>query len=350
MKREIVIFKGMTDTLDARSMEPGMNESSSLHGERANEHKKRCLLGEPSKPDVDCLVVGGGPAVLLAAVYLGRYRRRVRVIDAGASRAALIPESHNYPGFAGIGGLELLRRLRGQACHYGAELTSGKVSALRIDRSGTFVARIGDRDLRTAHVLLATGLVDHRPQVEGFGRDHTLDVVRFCPICDGYEFIDRRIAVLGDLDTAGRKALFLRTYSNSVFLFVTNEICDESERADELRRAGATVVGKLHSISCTGTGPASVFTEAGGRHEVDVIYPAFGCTVGSQLATALGAHSTAAGTLLVNEHQLTTVPNLYAAGDVVTDLHQLSVAFGHAAIAATDIHNQLPCNPRSGPR
>jgi thioredoxin reductase (NADPH) len=80
---------------------------------------------------IDCLVIGGGPAGLLAAIYLGRYLRTVRVIDAGESRAAKIPESHNYPGFFGIGGLELLRRLRAQAEEYGAQLTSGRVTSLR---------------------------------------------------------------------------------------------------------------------------------------------------------------------------------------------------------------------------
>jgi thioredoxin reductase len=87
-------------------------------------------------------------------------------------------------------------------------------------------------------------------------------------------------------------------------------------------------------------------TENGERHELDALYPALGCTVRSNLATALGASCTENGNLVVNDHQGTTVEGLYAAGDVVTDLHQLSVAFGHAAIAATDIHNTLPPNPR----
>ena len=88
---------------------------------------------------LDCLVIGGGPAGLLAAVYLGRYRRSVQVIDAGESRAAKIPESHNYPGFFGIGGPELLRRLNAQARQYGAELMSGLVTSLRKEGE-TFVA------------------------------------------------------------------------------------------------------------------------------------------------------------------------------------------------------------------
>src|SRR5215210_4481525 len=80
---------------------------------------------------LDCLVIGGGPAGLLGAVYLARYRRSVQVFDAGESRAAKIPESHNYPGFFGIAGPELLRRLNAQARQYGAELVRGRVTSLR---------------------------------------------------------------------------------------------------------------------------------------------------------------------------------------------------------------------------
>ena len=72
---------------------------------------------------LDCLIVGGGPAGLTAAIYLARYRWRALVIDDGKSRAAMIPESHNYPGFKGIAGPDLLARLRDQALLYGAALS-----------------------------------------------------------------------------------------------------------------------------------------------------------------------------------------------------------------------------------
>ena len=87
-------------------------------------------------------------------------------------------------------------------------------------------------------------------------------------------------------------------------------------------------------------------TKTGETHEVDALYPALGCIVRSDLATRLGASSHENGNLEVDDHQWTTIGGLYAAGDVVTDLHQLSVAFGHAAIATTDIHNRLRPNPR----
>jgi thioredoxin reductase (NADPH) len=90
----------------------------------------------------------------------------------------------------------------------------------------------------------------------------------------------------------------------------------------------------------------TVTVEGEKSYVVDVLYPALGCTVRSELATALGACCSDTGNLQVDGLQRTTVESLYAAGDVVSDLHQLSVATGHAAIAATEIHNSLARNLR----
>jgi thioredoxin reductase (NADPH) len=93
-------------------------------------------------------------------------------------------------------------------------------------------------------------------------------------------------------------------------------------------------------------GSVRVAVEGGSAVELDALYPALGCRVRSELAISLGAECDSTGNLRVDAHQQTTVNFLYAAGDVVTDLHQLSVATGHAAIAATNIHNRLAPNPR----
>jgi thioredoxin reductase (NADPH) len=294
---------------------------------------------------LDCLVIGGGPAGLLAAVYLGRYRRSVQVIDAGESRAAKIPESHNYPGFFGIAGPELLRRLKTQAGQYGAELVSGRVTSLRKEGE-TFVATCSGSDVSARFILLATGLVDHCPPIEGRPADCPSEVIRFCPICDGYEAMDRRVGVLGDIKAGGKKALFLRTYTKDVALFLTDETPEDVDWQEKLTKANVRIVGKLKQIRQASENTVTVMTHRGESHEVDALYPALGCNVRSDLATGLGASSTENGNLEVDDHQRTTIDGLYAAGDVVTDLHQLSVAFGHAVIAATDIHNRLPANPR----
>jgi thioredoxin reductase (NADPH) len=294
---------------------------------------------------LDCLVIGGGPAGLLAAVYLGRYRRSVQVIDAGESRAATIPESHNYPGFFGIAGPELLRRLKAQARQYGAELVSSRVTSLRKE-GDTFVASYSGSDVNARFILLATGLVDHCPPIEGQPADCPSEVIRFCPICDGYEFIDRRVGVLGDIKAGGKKALFLRTYTKKISLFLTDETGEDADWQEKLAQTNVRMVRNVNQIRQTSDNIITVATQQGEIHEVDALYPALGCDVRSDLAKGLGASSTENGNLQVDDHQRTTIEGLYAAGDVVTDLHQLSVAFGHAAIAATDIHNRLPPNPR----
>ncbi len=287
---------------------------------------------------LDCLIVGGGPAGLTAATYLARYRRRIVLIDAGESRAALIPESHNYPGFQGINGKALLARLREQAERYGADLRSGGVDAL-VREKDFYVARHSGGDLRAGTVLLATGLVDAKPVTPGLIEGVAHGAIRFCPICDGYEAMDRRIGVLGPLQHAGSEAVFLRTYSRHVILFATDS---EGDRTP-LEQAGVTIAGRPINVAPRGESVV-LTTEDGGEHVLDVLYPAMGCTVRSELALALGADCNQAGNLRVDDHQRTSVEGLYGAGDVVSDLHQISVATGHAAVAATAIHNRLGRN------
>jgi thioredoxin reductase (NADPH) len=297
-------------------------------------------------PMLDCIIVGGGPAGLTAAIYLARYRRRALVIDEGKSRAALIPESHNYPGFKGIAGPDLLARLRDQALLYGAALERGNVTTLDRRPDGGFVATRGSREILTRSVLLATGLVDARPQIDGLGDGIYSGAVRFCPICDGFEAMDQRVGVMGDVADAAKKALFLRTYTRHVFLFATDD--ERSTPADlrqQLSEAGVKMAGRPTVVERMDD-KVAVIAQGGMRVDLDVLYPALGCTVRSELAIALGAGCDETGNLQVDHHQQTTVEFLYAAGDVVTDLHQLSVATGHAAIAATDIHNRLARNLR----
>jgi thioredoxin reductase (NADPH) len=294
---------------------------------------------------LDCLIIGGGPAGLVAALYLGRYHRRTCVVDAGESRAALIPESHNYPGFNGIGGPALLLRLAEQARRYGAEVVTGEITTLRRRSDGLFVARGHSvLEVNARFVLLATGLVDECPRIEGDEQAST--AVRFCPVCDGYEATDKTIAVVGGIESGSKKALFLRTFTKDVSFFVTDEARPDDPCRDQLRKAGVKVLGRPERICRLSDDRIAVTLPNSEPQNMDFLYPALGCNVRSKLAIALGASCSEIGNLKVDEHQRTTAEGLYAAGDVVSDLHQLSVAFGHAAIAATSIHNSLPPNPR----
>lgn len=295
----------------------------------------------------ECLIIGGGPAGLTAAIYLARFCRRTAVVDAGQSRARLIPETHNYPGFAaGISGADLLATLRRHAQEYGATLLTGSVEDLLRDGDG-FTARTGSGELSAQRVLLATGIVDDKPELAAWREMVELGRLRFCPICDGYEAMDKAIGVLGPAEHAWKKALFLRTYSNRVALVPLEdpEVIARDIRA-ALRTAGVELAaGRAIGFDQQAEQP-TVLLAGGRRIAFEVLYPALGYEARSDLARALGARCNEQGCVLVDERQRTSVPGVYSAGDLVSDLHQISVALGHAAIAATEIHNDLPRNMR----
>ncbi len=294
----------------------------------------------------DCLVIGGGPAGLTAAIYLGRFRRRVLVLDKGWSRAEWITKSHNLPGFpGGISGRRLLENLREQARRYGAVVESSVVDTLSSNDHGRFSAEMGARSVTAHAVILATGVVENNPPVAHVGDAVKKGLIRTCPICDGYESIGKHIAVLGDGEHAAGEALFLRTYTGrlTLLLMATETTALSAETHRSLSAAGIDVSHVvIDSVSLGENGVTILGVEDGRLHRFDAIYSAFGTTPQASLATALGARTDDAHRLYVDAHQETSVPGLFAAGDLVRGLNQISVADGEAAIAATAIHNRLP--------
>jgi thioredoxin reductase (NADPH) len=295
-----------------------------------------------NKP-LDCIIIGAGPAGLTAAIYLARFHLRIRVIDAGQSRAAMIPRTHNHAGYpGGIAGTELLRLMRKQASEFGVELTHGLVEKLEQVEDGLVVHGEG-QTWQARSVLLTTGVVNNRPPIAPEIHDAALarGLLRYCPICDGYEVTDRRVGVIGTRTHGFNEAVFLRMYTRDVTLIAPDgEHALSGEEQGKLQELGVTVVnGPCHPLRVDGE---RIFVQTPGDElAFDSVYPALGSVIRSELAVTLGADASDEGCLVVDAHQRTSVPGLYAAGDVTKGLDQISHAMGEAGVAATTIRNDL---------
>lgn len=299
------------------------------------------MTATASRDSFDCVIIGGGPAGLVAATYLARFRRSVLVLDAGESRAKWIPRTHNCPGFPdGISGVDLLDRLWAQARHYQVPLENALVEHVDGNEASGFLVTLDDRRLAARHILLATGVVDHIPRMPDVEEAIARGVVRLCPVCDGYEVIDRRVGVLGSGSHALREASFLKAFTDDVTIIAD----DPAKLREEARENGdADAFPVLSGVAGMRLSEAGfeVKTEQGDREVFDSVYPALGCSIRSQLGTSLGIDLDDLGHITVDSHQETSRRGIYAAGDVVHSINQLAVAFGQAATAATAIHNRL---------
>jgi thioredoxin reductase (NADPH) len=302
---------------------------------------------------LDCVVIGAGPGGLTAAIYLARYLREVVVVEDGRSRALWIPRSHNCPGYPdGIPGAELLERLRQQAARYDAPLVRERVETLERLEEGGFRIGLREQEMAARTVILATGADDVQPPIAD--RDDAIcrGLLRHCPTCDAYEVRDRNVAIIGAGDCRVQEAMLLRTYTADLTVLSLGRALKMAagDRA-ELEAASIRVVDE--PVADLVPESEAICARLAGSGQVlrfDTVYAALGLRGRSELAVRLGAAHDDDGMLLVDEHQRTSVPGLYAIGDVVAGLTQIGVAMGHAAVAASAISSSLErrLRPKAG--
>jgi thioredoxin reductase (NADPH) len=296
---------------------------------------------------VDCLIIGGGPAGLTAALYLARFERSFVLVDSGESRAAWIPESHNFPVFShGVSGRRMLALQRAHVATYGVAPVAGHVVSL-VRRGDGFEAHVeaadGGQTLRARTVLAATGAMDCEPAMPDLAAAMRQGLVRYCPICDGYEARGTSVGVIGHGARGLGEAIFMaRSYAQDVSLLTlgTGMALTEAQLAQAAQNRITVHETPIAALEMEGGRIAAIRMGDSARYRFDTLYAALGLHVRSELACALGAAHDDSGALRVDAHNQTTVDGLYAAGDIVSGLNQIVVAMGHAAIAATAIHNR----------
>ncbi|GEE00237.1 thioredoxin reductase [Gordonia spumicola] len=287
----------------------------------------------------DVVIVGGGAAGLTAAQVLGRARRRVLVVDGGRPRNAPAAHMHGYLGHDGLPPATLVEIGRDEARAYGVQFVDGDVARVVPCgvEPGYVVTLGGGRDVRTSAIIVATGLVDHIPEIPGL-RERWGSEVLHCPYCHGYEVRDRRLAVLGGLnrDASVHQALLLPLWSRDVVFFPNGADLSDAERTSIRARGVEIVDGEVAAFD----GEAIEMAD-GQSVPRDVVFVGPRFDPNDDILRSLGCDVASHGFVSVDSRGATSVPGVFAAGNVVNPKAQVITAAGEGSAAAIAVNQYL---------
>jgi thioredoxin reductase len=290
----------------------------------------------------DVVVIGGGAAGLSAALVLSRARRRVLVVDAGAPRNALASHMHGYLSRDGMPPAELVAAGRREVTGYGGEIIEGTVADLRPDGGrGFWVLLAGGRRISARRLVVATGLYDELPDIPGL-RDRWARDVLHCPYCHGYEVRDRMLGVLGGTPGAVRYAHIVRQWTHDLVYFTPTDLLTATERTQLLARAIGVVEGTLEALVIDDADRLSGVQMHDGcviPREAMFVPPGF--APNNALLVSLGCDLDAGGFVAVDNTGRTSVPGVWAAGNVVDPRAQVITAAGAGSAAAIALNADL---------
>lgn len=291
---------------------------------------------------LDCIIIGGGPAGLVAGMYLARFRREVMIFDTLNSRASYIPMSHNYPGFArGISGMTILKRLKQQLGSYNVPFINEKVESISKNSSDNFIIQSDNETKSAKNVILATGISDYEPHFINLHAGLKRGLIRHCPVCDAYEVMNKKIAVIGNAKKGLEECMFLRHYTSQITLItLDNRNNWSTQDQKKIKDANIKIISNNITHIKLLKNTLEITLEDNNTLTFDSLYSAMGCKKNNDLAQSLNA-KIKKGELIVDTHQQTSVKGLFAAGDIVSGLNQICVAQAQGAIAATAIHKRL---------
>lgn len=298
------------------------------------------------KDRYDALVIGGGAAGLNGALLLGRSRRSVAVIDAGAPRNAPADGVHGLLGHDGVPPAELLARGRAEVRGYGGDVVPGEVTGAARDGDGFTVTLADGRTSVARRLLVATGLVDELPEIPGLRERWGVDVIH-CPYCHGWEVRDRAIGVLAGGPMPVHQAMLFRQLSDDVTYFTHTAAPPEGEQAGRLAALGIDVVdGAVASLAITGDRLTGVVLRDGTVVAVDALVVGARMVARAGFLAALGLrsvpHPSGMGEYIdVDATGRTEVPGVWAAGNVADLSAQVGSAAAAGAWAAAQINADL---------
>jgi thioredoxin reductase len=288
----------------------------------------------------DAIIVGGGPAGLSAALILGRCRRRVLLCDAGRPRNAASRGLHGFLTRDGIRPADLLAIGRSQLRRYGVELVRGEATDARRTKKGFEVVFASGRRLSSRMLLIATGVVDRLPAVEGVAALYGRSIFH-CPYCDGWEVSDRPLGVYGKGRPGMGLALSLKTWSDDVVLLSSGSARLRSIDRRRLEKRGVGIVEKKIARFQPRRSGLDVVFLGGERLARGALFFSTGQDPCSDLPRRLGCRFTWGGAVKTNRLEGTGVPGLYVAGDASRDVQLAIVAASEGAKAAFAMNHAM---------
>jgi thioredoxin reductase (NADPH) len=288
--------------------------------------------------EYEVIVIGGGPAGLSAALYLARYDRRTALFDAGQGRSTWHQVNHNYLGFPG--GIPA-RQLRDRGYEQLAEYAHITVYHHKIEhlarRNDVFYASGQSGEWCARAVILATGVVDHYPHFEGW-HEYVGRTMFWCITCDGYGCKGQRVVVVGNHNDTASMALQLQRFTPHVTLLTHSDdhIISPTYQRRLLTAQIPIIIDRIDNAVGHDGQLEALILNSGTRLELDQLFSHHGATPQTELAQQAGAQLAENGYILVNIDQQTTIPGLYAAGDVNRlHSHQISAAVHEGGTAAS---------------
>lgn len=304
----------------------------------------------------DGVVVGGGAAGLAAATWLGRYRRHTLVVDSGDYRNATVEASHGYLGSDGIKPSELLAAARRDLAAYDlVELRPGRVRSVG-GVVGDFTVDVDGEQVTAHRIVLATGVSDAFPEVDNFF-DHYGVSAFHCPTCDGFEACAANVVVVGWSEAVAGFALMLLDWAKSVTIVTDGRRFEGDDRCHAALERHAIELVQDDAVALEGARGdlRCVLLASGRRIDCELFFFSIAHHPHVELAEQLGCRLTDEGHVEVDHLGETSVPGVYAAGDLTPGVQLLQVAAAKGAVAGVSAAMSLlgeagaPASPTPGP-